>query len=63
MGRAADARIVVADRLLAFPLEAIVGQIDPWLHELEQVLLDPGLVLEVGGTIRASAIEPSASRR
>src|SRR5512144_1906111 len=48
MRRAGDARVVVADRLLALPLQPIVGEIDPRPDELAQVLLDASLVLGGG---------------
>jgi hypothetical protein len=45
VGRARDARVVVADRLLAPPLQRVVVEVEVRLDEVEQVLLDRGLVL------------------
>ena len=59
VGRAADAGVVVADRLLALPLQPVVRELDPRADELEQVLLDPRLVL--GG--RAARSAPRRSSR
>src|SRR5450631_2338607 len=46
--RARDARVVVADRLLALPLQLVVGQVEVAGHEAAQVLLDRTLILGRG---------------
>ena len=49
MGRAGDARIVVAHRLLAFPGQPVMRQVEPRPDELAQVGLDDPLVLRGRG--------------
>jgi hypothetical protein len=45
VGRAGDAWVVVADRLLAFPLQLVVAKVEPARDEAAKVILDSGLVL------------------
>jgi len=61
--RAGDARVVVADGLLAPGAQLLVRQVQVALHEPAQVRLDRRLVLCRGGTIRTSRMLPSTSRR
>ena len=48
MGRAGDARVVVANRLLALPGQALIVEIQPVGHEPAQVVFDAGLILRRG---------------
>ena len=45
MGRAGDARVIVADRLLAPPGQLLVVEIQPTGDEPAQVVFDAGLIL------------------
>jgi hypothetical protein len=48
VGRAGDARVVIADRLLALPGQALIVEIQPAGDEPAQVVFDAGLILRRG---------------
>jgi len=62
MRHAGDARIVVADGLLALPSELVVCQFDS-RDEIAQTVLDSFKFREVGGIIFVSRIRPDAQLR
>ena len=53
MGRAGDARVVVADRLLALPGESVLWKVEIPLDETAQILFD-GLIVKLAGAERIS---------